>query len=578
MSRVATLEVQQAQAELARERRDEAIRQSQARAAVETAWKMNEGDIEATQETLKRTNPYAYESFTDWIDKRRKTAAETQLKQVETLQKTYGFLAQGAEAVSDDISYQAWLGSVKQLAPQLVQYMPPQYNEAAMATIRQQGMTLDQQFKERADDLKRYDQLLETNKAAPVMAQDWLDFAINTNRLKRVTNEEERKAAVAELKEAGVPARVLALLPSVYTDQWGEQIAALGTKKTGNQPTVGSFGWYQGLSPAEQKTALEQREAWSKASSAATADQAESVEQIAQAIANNPYGLASLRTIASMRGGNRERIYARVMQLNPDFDPGVVDRRAAFVQTYESPSGRAAINRQSMNNILLHSLELEETNKKYARTNARFLNTAVNEIKSQSSEAYTEYMTMLNILREEVALYFSGGYAPKEEAMDGWAKAIGDGTATPNQMRAFEARMAKAAFDRADTWNSDFRSVMGFDDPNLITPKAREAGIALGYGKEVEKYKSGGTLAEAIAEANRAYRERKAGKQPTTPQGATAKTGGGTPSAAAGTAGGRKPGLYTIDKSEVEAAKREGFVVRPDKRSKDPNKIVVEWK
>lgn len=221
------------------------------------------------------------------------------------------------------------------------------------------------------------------------------------------------------------------------------------------------------------------------------------IKAAAQNILANPRDLTSIRTITSLRGDQRLKLFNEIKRLNPEFNVGMIDRQIKFLDSYEDPKGRAALNRQSMNNILMHAADLSDVNQEYRRTNLRIANTPLNEIAKQSSEAWQRYQTTIDVLREEIGLYFSGGYAPDSEQKKAWEQIL-NGDATPNQIEAFAKQIIHVGLRRASTHNSDFKTMMGYDDPNLITPDAVTAGEHLGLGAEVKKFGSGGQFGKAV--------------------------------------------------------------------------------
>jgi hypothetical protein len=61
-------------------------------------------------------------------------------------------------------------------------------------------------------------------------------------------------------------------------------------------------------------------------------------------------------------------------------------------------------------------------------------------------------------------------------------------------VEAFAKDVIHLGLRRASTFNSQFKTNMGYDDPNMIIPDAKNAAENLGMGKEVEKFGSGGQL------------------------------------------------------------------------------------
>lgn len=223
------------------------------------------------------------------------------------------------------------------------------------------------------------------------------------------------------------------------------------------------------------------------------------IDVLSDQLVNDPYNLTTMKDIGG-RGNQRAQILAeaatKAKAQGKPFDIGVTNQRVKFLGEYEDPKGRAYINRGALNNLLQHAVDLQDVSNENTRANVKFANTAVNKIKDQfGASTYTNYQTVSNVLKDELSLYFAGGYAPTTEQQDTWNKIQSD-TATPNQTLAFTKEIARLAMRRADTFNEGFKTVMGYNDPNLITPAGKAAALRLDktLAQMVSKYGSGGQI------------------------------------------------------------------------------------
>lgn len=175
---------------------------------------------------------------------------------------------------------------------------------------------------------------------------------------------------------------------------------------------------------------------------------------------------------------------------NPQF--GQTAERKKFLDSYEDPKGRAAINRQAINNILQHAGDLSKINEEYRRTGVKIFNTPLNKIADQfGSQVFNRYMDVTSVLKDEIGLYFAGGYAPQGDQIARWNKILSD-EAPPSAVEAFAKEMVHLGLRRAHTFNEGFKKNMGYSDPNMIVPEAKKAADQLGMGSEVKEFGSGG--------------------------------------------------------------------------------------
>lgn len=175
---------------------------------------------------------------------------------------------------------------------------------------------------------------------------------------------------------------------------------------------------------------------------------------------------------------------------SPQF--GQTGQRMKFLQAYEDPKGRASINRQAINNIMQHAGDLSQLNRQYERSNVKIINTPINKIAEQfGSEAYTDFATTTAVLKDELGLYFAGGYAPQGDQIARWNKILAD-EMPPSGVEAFAKEVIHLGLRRATTFNEQYKKNMGTDDPNMLVPEAVAAGEQLGLGDEVKKFGSGG--------------------------------------------------------------------------------------
>jgi hypothetical protein len=227
------------------------------------------------------------------------------------------------------------------------------------------------------------------------------------------------------------------------------------------------------------------------------------IERVARNLVDNPSSLTTMRDIGT-RGTQRLAIIDKAEQIakaeGKTFDTGLVNQRVKFLEQYEDPKGKAAINRQAINNIMQHAADVSDLNQLNRRSNVKIVNTPVNALKDQfGDQVFTQYQTANGVLKDELGLYFAGGYSPTKDQQAMWDKIQSD-TATPAQTEAFAKEVVRLATRRADTFNQQFKTNMGYDDPNMLTPQAKSAAERLGLGDAVAQFKSGGQLGGPVVQ------------------------------------------------------------------------------
>jgi hypothetical protein len=202
-----------------------------------------------------------------------------------------------------------------------------------------------------------------------------------------------------------------------------------------------------------------------------------------------------MSAITTFRGDQRIKLYNEIKKLDPTFDVGLIDHRVKFLGQYEDPKGRAAINRKSLNNIIMHTADLLTASAKYVRSDTRLFNTPINMLARQGSQQWQAYQTPFAVLAGEIELYFTGGYAPQGHDKARWDNVV-NGTSTPKQIEQFARDIIHVALRRADSDNSQFNTNMGYDDPNMISPSAMAAAefVSEDIAKEAKTLGSGGSI------------------------------------------------------------------------------------
>jgi hypothetical protein len=210
-----------------------------------------------------------------------------------------------------------------------------------------------------------------------------------------------------------------------------------------------------------------------------------------------PDNMTALKDISSMRGDERIRLYAEAKKLDPNFQASTADRKIRFLTQFTNPNGKIMSNIASGNTFLEHAGDLHDVNQTYSLQNEKILRTPLTELqKLFGATAYTQLIAAINPVREEYQNALAAGFAPQ-----GIDKLAGDTLlndhSTPAQIEVAARQMSHTLLRRMDSSNQTYRTTMGGNYPDLITPNAREAVGKLG-DKELQQiidgYDTGGTI------------------------------------------------------------------------------------
>lgn len=198
----------------------------------------------------------------------------------------------------------------------------------------------------------------------------------------------------------------------------------------------------------------------------------------------------ALSSIASMRGDQRLRIFAKAKAINPAFNTETAKLKADTMESFAT--GPQADQIQSFNTFLGHAAEASELTNHYRTTALPIINTPLNKLRNDFGDAtYTQFATALQPVRDEFETFLQGGHALTETDKRAGQTILSDAS-SPAQIQAALKQMSNTAFIRLDSLNERYKSVMGTDYPNLMTPEGKQAANALGKGDKAAKFKSGG--------------------------------------------------------------------------------------
>jgi hypothetical protein len=230
---------------------------------------------------------------------------------------------------------------------------------------------------------------------------------------------------------------------------------------------------------AGNRDALEQTK--QRAAEAKLAKQDSLNEQVAKDIAPmDASSLSRLKDITSMRSEDREAVYARAHELNPQFNTAEVDRRVKMLDDYTN--GKSAQNIQSFGTFFEHAGNASQiVNDLRSRYSPKILNTPINALsKAGYGTDAVQISAALEPVRKEFEGFLLGGralYADDRKA----AETILSDSATPAQIQAALKVLAHTAQARYNEMNTRFKNTMKTDISTGVGPLSPEAYNAAGH-------------------------------------------------------------------------------------------------
>lgn len=203
----------------------------------------------------------------------------------------------------------------------------------------------------------------------------------------------------------------------------------------------------------------------------------EAIEAAAQSLAQGD--LVALREIASLRGDQRLKIFARAKEINPKFSPAETQRKINMEQSFTV--GKDSIGVQSFDTFLQHAGEVTETLKGIQLTGSPAFNKPMNWWRRNmaGSPEYQRLITSLEPVTKEFESFLLNQralYTDDRKRMD----IILSPDSTPAQIMSALNQMGKTAKDRYGAMNQRYKRVMGQDIQNPFSPEALSGAVKIG--------------------------------------------------------------------------------------------------
>ncbi|HZR57047.1 MAG TPA: hypothetical protein VFA74_09265 [Terriglobales bacterium] len=204
----------------------------------------------------------------------------------------------------------------------------------------------------------------------------------------------------------------------------------------------------------------------------------------------------ALKDIASLKGDQRLRIFAKAKKLNPQFNTTQAKLKADTLEAYTN--GKQADQIQSFGTFLSHAADASEVTNNYRTTKSPLINKSLNWIRKNATgdPGYSQFVTALAPVRDEFMTFLQNNHALTESDKKASDVIMSDNS-SPAQIQEALKQMGNTAFIRLGQLNERYKRVMNEDFPDLLDQDAVDASNKLGLGKMAAKYRSGGQVTGA---------------------------------------------------------------------------------
>lgn len=201
---------------------------------------------------------------------------------------------------------------------------------------------------------------------------------------------------------------------------------------------------------------------------------------------------ADLSKVTSLRGNERQRLAAMVMQYDPTFDMSQYGARSALRR--EFVSGKAAANIRSLNTAVGHLNDLSKAAGALDNYSWQFINSVTNWASEKTGDPrVTNFKVKANAVEGELASVFKGTGATDQE-IKAWREAI-NSSQSPEQLKGVIEGAIELMGSRMNALTSQFET--GLRKPKdfqILNQKSRK--ILEGLGFDPDTMERDGTVAK----------------------------------------------------------------------------------
>ena len=219
-------------------------------------------------------------------------------------------------------------------------------------------------------------------------------------------------------------------------------------------------------------------------------------ETVAQSLANGE--LVDVGRLVSMRAGERELVFARAKQLNPQFDMSKVSRQIKMQDSVDN--GTISTQIQSFDQFIQHADSAINAVSQIQNTNSALLNKSINWIRAnaKSSPQYRAALAAIEPVKKEFESFLLNNRALYAEDRASADKILSEDVPLSDFISAVKA-MGHITEARYRAINQKYRNLMGKDIPNAFSQEAEEGAKRIGIKLNGGNQQQGGNGLKGVS-------------------------------------------------------------------------------
>jgi hypothetical protein len=201
------------------------------------------------------------------------------------------------------------------------------------------------------------------------------------------------------------------------------------------------------------------------------------INQAAANLIKNPADTTTLKSISSLKGDERLRLYNKIHELSPNYDTGKVDAKVKVLNDFAD--GKASDNIVAYNTFLGHALDASEAVNQFRGTGGNvspLINKGLNWLDKNAANdpTYAAFKTALIPVQKEFMSFLNNNRAEHEADIEDM-KTVIDPASTPAQIQATLKKLAQSGDIRLTQLGRKYQNTMGTTYENLYSPEGKAA-------------------------------------------------------------------------------------------------------